>query len=106
MTLAEVSLVAFALFNGGRVVAYLPQLIRVYRDPHDAAAVSLATWALFAAANVATVCYALSVTGDRLVATLFAMNAVGCLAIVALTVLKRIFGARRPLNLGATRGFT
>jgi len=105
MTAAELSLVAFALFNGGRAVAYLPQLIRVYRDPHDAAAVSLATWALFAAANVATVCYALSVTGDRLVAAVFALNAAGCVAIVAMTVLKRIW-ARRPLNMGATRGVT
>jgi hypothetical protein len=103
MTLAEVSLVAFALLNGGRVVAYVPQMIRVYRDPHDAAAVSVATWALFAAANVATVCYALVVAGDRAVAIVFALNAVGCLAIVAMTVCKRISCARRPLNMTVSR---
>jgi hypothetical protein len=104
MTLAELSLVAFAVLNGVRAVAYLPQMIRVYRDPHDAAAVSLATWALFAASNTATVVYALVVAGDRVVAIVFAMNAVGSLAIVAMTMFKRMSCARRPLN--ATRGFT
>jgi hypothetical protein len=106
MTVAELSLVAFAVLNGGRVAAYLPQMIRVYRDPHGAAAVSVATWALFAAANIATVSYALIVAGDRVVATVFAMNAVGCLAIVAMTVWKRISCARPPLNVNVTRGFT
>src|SRR6267378_3035143 len=81
MTLAEYSIVAFALLNGGRAVAYFPQMIRVYRDPHGAAAVSLMTWTLFAAANVATVCYALTVSNDRVVAIVFALNAVGCMAI-------------------------
>ena len=41
MTLADYSMAAFALLNGGRTLAYFPQMIRVYRDPHDAAAVSL-----------------------------------------------------------------
>ena len=81
---------AFALLNGGRAVAYFPQMIRVYRDPHGAAAVSLMTWTLFAAANVATVCYALTVSNDRVVAIVFALNAVGCVAIAALTLVKRM----------------
>jgi hypothetical protein len=106
VTVAELSLVAFALLNGGRVIAYIPQMIRVYRDPHGAAAVPVATWALFAAANIATVSYALIVAGDRVVAAVFAMNAVGCLAIVAMTVFKRISCARRLMNVNATRGFT
>lgn len=106
MTLAEFSLVAFALLNGGRVIAYVPQMIRVYRDPHGAAAVSVATWALFAAANIATVCYALVIVGDRVVAIVFAMNAAGCLAIVAMTVFKRITCARRPLDIGVNRRYT
>lgn len=33
MTLADYSIAAFALLNGGRTVAYFPQMIRVYRDP-------------------------------------------------------------------------
>jgi hypothetical protein len=90
MTLADYSMTAFALLNGGRAVAYFPQMIRVYRDPHGAAAVSLTTWTLFAAANVATVCYALTVSNDRVVAIVFALNAVGCVAIAALTLIKRM----------------
>ena len=90
MTLADYSMTAFALLNGGRAIAYFPQMIRVYRDPHGAAAVSLMTWTLFAAANVATVCYALTVSNDRVVAIVFALNAVGCVAIAALTFAKRM----------------
>ena len=95
MTLADYSIVAFALLNGGRTVAYVPQMVRVYRDPHDAAAVSLLTWVLFAAANAATVCYALTVSEDRIMAIVFALNALSCLAIVGLTASKRIDVARR-----------
>ena len=99
MTLAEYSMAAFALLNGGRAVAYFPQMIRVYRDPHGASAVSLLTWALFAAANVATVCYALTVSNDRVVAIVFALNAIGCLAIVGLTAFKRVRVARHRATL-------
>ncbi len=90
MTLAEYSLVAFALLNGGRVFAYFPQIIQVCRCPHGAQAVSLLTWTLFAAANVATVCYALAVFNDRVMAIVFALNAAGCRAIVCLIVVKRV----------------
>jgi hypothetical protein len=99
MTLADYSMTAFALMNGGRAVAYFPQLIRVYRDPHGATGVSILTWVLFAAANVATVCYALTVTDDRTMATVFALNAIGCVAIVGLTAFKRIDVARRGASL-------
>ena len=99
MTLADYSMTAFALLNGGRAVAYFPQMIRVYRDPHGANAVSLLTWTLFAAANAATVCYALTVSGDRVLAIVFSLNAIGCLAIVGLTAFKRIDAARRRAML-------
>jgi hypothetical protein len=89
MTLADYSLTAFALLNGGRTAAYFPQFIRVYRDPHGAAAVSLMTWGLFTAANVATVSYALTITNDHVVAIVFALNAIGCLAICGVTAFKR-----------------
>jgi hypothetical protein len=99
MTLAEYSMTAFALLNGGRAVAYFPQMMRVYRDPHGAAAVSVITWVLFAAANVATVCYALTVSKDHVVAIVFAMNAIGCLAIVGLTAFKRLCFTSRCTKL-------
>ncbi len=99
MTLADYSIAAFALLNGGRTVAYFPQMIRVYRDPHGATAVSLLTWALFAAANAATVCYALTVSDDPIIAAVFALNTIGCVAIVGLTASKRIDVARRTTKL-------
>ena len=68
MTLADYSIVAFALFNGGRVVAYMPQIVCVYRCRNGAAAVSLLTWIMFTAANAATVTYALTVSSDLVVA--------------------------------------
>jgi hypothetical protein len=99
MTPADYSLAAFALLNGGRSLAYVPQLIRVYRDPHDAAAISLLTWVLFAASNLATVCYALTASNDRIAATVFALNAIGCVAIAGLTAYKRFDAARRATML-------
>jgi uncharacterized protein with PQ loop repeat len=94
MTLAELSLTAFALLNGARIVAYLPQIARVYHDRNGATAVSLMTWVMFAAANVATVAYALIVARDFVVAAVFALNTFGCLVIVVMTALRRLAWAR------------
>lgn len=90
MTLAEYSMTAFALLNGGRVIAYMPQIICVYRDPNGAVAVSLLTWIMFTAANLATVSYALTVSCDMVVAGVFALNALGCLIITMLITVRRI----------------
>ena len=90
MTLADYSMTAFALLNGGRVIAYMPQIIGVYRCPHGAAAVSLLTWMMFTAANVATVSYALTVSSDLVIAVVFALNAFGCLVVTTLIAVRRI----------------
>jgi len=90
MTLAEYSMTAFALLNGARVVAYMPQIICVYRDPNGAVAVSLLTWIMFTAANLATVSYALTVSCDLIVAGVFALNALGCLTITTLIAMRRM----------------
>ena len=60
MTLADYSMTAFALLNGARVLAYMPQIVCVYRDTNGAPSVSLVTWLMFTAANLATVSYALT----------------------------------------------
>jgi hypothetical protein len=101
MTHIELSLLVFAALNGIRVVAYLPQIIRIRRDPHGAAAVSILTWVLFAAANLATVGYYLVVVVDLIVAAAFALNAGGCLAIVAVTMVKRRSCAGQQLPVQA-----
>ena len=90
MTLADYSMTAFALLNGGWIVAYLPQIMCVYRDRNGAAAVSILTWAMFMAANLATVSYALTVSSDLIVASVFALNAVCCMAITGLIACRRV----------------
>jgi hypothetical protein len=93
MTLAEYSMTAFALLNGGRVLAYMPQIICVYRCRNRAVAVSLMTWVMFTAANIATVSYALTISSDLVLAGVFGLNALGCTAITALVAFRRMFGA-------------
>jgi hypothetical protein len=88
MTLKDYSVTAFAVLNGARIVAYLPQIICVYRDRAGASSVSMMTWGIFFSANMATVFYALTVSGDHIVAGIFAANAAACIAIFALILRK------------------
>ncbi len=103
MTLADYSMTAFALLNVGRVLAYMPQIICIYRCRNGAAAVSLMTWLMFTAANVATVAYALTVSSDLVVAGVFALNALFCFIITALVAFRRIAraSAAQPSHIGA-----
>src|SRR4051812_27864502 len=89
MTVAECAMAAFALLNSGRALAYVPQIARVYRDQNGAAAVSLVTWVLFASSNLATAVYAHAVYSDVIMATVFALNTLACLLVVAFTAMKR-----------------
>ena len=89
MTLAECSFGAFAILNTARLIAYFPQIIRIHGDANGAKAVSIATWLLFAAANLATVSYALTAANDAPMAIMFMLNTLGCLTIVGFTVWKR-----------------
>jgi uncharacterized protein with PQ loop repeat len=95
MTLADVSIAAFALLNGGRVIAYMPQIVCVYRCQNGAAAVSLLTWIMFTAANAATVTYSLAVSSDLVVAAMFGLNALSCMVITALVAFRRLSHGRR-----------
>lgn len=94
MTLAEYSMTAFALLNGGRIVAYMPQILCVYRCRKGAPAVSLMTWIMFSAANLATVSYAVTVSHDLVVAGIFALNAFCCLVITTLIAFRRMARGR------------
>jgi hypothetical protein len=95
MTLADYSVTAFTILNGARIVAYLPQIVCVHRDRAGASSVSMMTWGMFFSANMATVFDALAVIGDRVMAGVFAANAVACVAIFALILRKRIAHAWR-----------
>lgn len=90
MTLAEGSYAAFAILNAVRLIGYFPQILQIRRDTDGAKAVSITTWSIFSAAHLATVSYAIIVAGDVTMSVVFALNTLGCLAIVACTVLKRL----------------
>lgn len=84
----------FMIVNSARVAAYLPQIVRLSRCDGDAAAISASTWFLFLISNVATVAYAAVVLGDFWMGVFFAANALACVAILALTLVKRTSYAR------------
>jgi uncharacterized protein with PQ loop repeat len=92
---ADVAIALFAICNSARVLAYIPQIVRVACDKDNAAAISYATWLMFAVANVSTVFYAIVVVNDMKMALVFSANTLCCLLIVALTLYKRAYAGRR-----------
>lgn len=98
MTPAEIALALFAICNGVRVFAYVPQIIAVARDVGGASAISYTTWGLFAISHLSTVAYAVLVVDDWRMAAVFIANTLCCLLIVGLTVWKRaLFRAAQRL---------
>ena len=95
MTLEEITLALFAASNSIRVVAYLPQIRKAAADKNGASSISLMTWFLFLVAHLSTVAYALINRSDWGLATCFAVNAVCCVAILAVACWKRRNHARR-----------
>lgn len=89
MTAAEVALLAFTTCNTLRVLAYVPQIVRIARDTDGARAISYTTWGLFALSHLSTVAYAVAVMGDATLALVFGGNAAACFAVLGLTGWKR-----------------
>lgn len=77
---------ANALFTTLRIVAHVPQLIAVVRDPCGARAISVSSWVLFALANGSNAMYALVIASDRL---MFTINLISTLSCVAIAVVAR-----------------
>ncbi|WP_293795352.1 hypothetical protein [uncultured Bosea sp.] len=89
MTAVEIATTAFTLCNAVRVLAYLPQILRIIQDPDGARAISCATWSLFAISHLTTVVYALVAAHDPTMAAVFGGNTLACLLILGLTLFKR-----------------
>src|SRR5262245_35508781 len=89
MPLEEITLTLFAACNSIRVVAYLPQIHKAATDNSGAASISFMTWFLFLIAHLSTVAYALINRSDLGMAACFAINALCCLAILAIAFWKR-----------------
>ena len=106
MNSAETAVVLFAVCNSARVLAYIPQLVRVARDADGARAISCLTWGSFTIANLSTVSYALLFLSDWRTAAIFGANAACCLIIVGLSAYKRLqmdtVWRRRASLLGLT----
>ena len=84
MSASLAALLLFAACHLMRFVAYLFQLVRLARNPAAGGSVCTTTWALFAASNVATLIYAVEVVADGLMAVVFGINTLFCLAILGL----------------------
>jgi hypothetical protein len=89
MTLSETSLLAFTVFSGLRLVAYVPQICKVARDENGASAISYTTWALWTGNNISTGLYAAINLSDLLLAGASTLYAVCCLTVIAITASKR-----------------
>jgi energy-converting hydrogenase Eha subunit G len=95
MTLSEVSLLAFSVFSGLRLVSYIPQICRVARDENGASAISYATWALWTGNNISTGLYAAINLSDLLLAGASILYALCCLIVITITASKRQRTLRR-----------
>ena len=113
MSLEEITLALFAACNSFRLLAYLPQIFKAASDKNGASSISFMTWSLFLLAHLSTVAYALVNRSDWGLATCFAVNAICCVAILAVAYwkrrrhVKRLYHKDRPaLCVGSrTRGY-
>jgi hypothetical protein len=79
----------FTVMNTLRILAYVPQMFKAAQDANGASAISYATWTLFLISHLTTIAYALVGLGDLVMALVFAANALACLAIISITLVKR-----------------
>lgn len=75
--------------NAVRLLSYVPQIFAVAREASGAHAISLATWLFWTLSNAATAIYCSTVINDLLLAGTMWGNAVGCVAVASLTMMKR-----------------
>jgi len=89
MSLSEVTLLSFSIFNVLRIGSYLPQIFRVATDKEGAKAISYVTWCIWIGANAATAAYAVVNVSDIALFLFSTLNALGCMIVVGLTAVKR-----------------
>jgi hypothetical protein len=89
MSAADIALLIFTACNSARVLAYVPQILKIGQDTNGAQAISYSTWSLFGLSHLSTVGYALLTVSDVHLAAVFLANTACCGAIVGLTFYKR-----------------
>ena len=102
MTVADITLAVFTLFNSLRFLAYVPQIAKAIKDQSGAEAISFGTWALFLVSHLSAMAYAIVNQGDWAMAILFLSNAVGCGVIIMIAGWKR--SRHRRLRLTTADG--
>lgn len=104
-TAADLIVVLFALTNGMRVLAFLPQIALLLRDRSGAAAVSCGTWLLFLVSNMSTAAYGAVVLDDRWMTLIFTGSSILNASIVALVLMRRHSSSARlvPNPVGGRR---
>ena len=80
---------AFFAANGGRIVAYIPQLIAAWKCENGAKSVSRMTWGYFAFAHLTGILYGLLVIHNQQMALVFAGNFVVCCLLVGIVTWKK-----------------
>jgi hypothetical protein len=88
MTFSDLAYYLFTIFNGLRLVSYLPQIYKIAHDANGASAISYSTWFLWTAANGSTAVYSFSNLGDITMGLVNGFNALCCAVVVALTAFK------------------
>jgi len=99
MTVADITLTVFTLFNSLRFLAYIPQIIKAINDESGAEAISFGTWGLFLASHASAMAYAIENQGDWKMASLFLSNATGCGAILSIAAWQRYRHRRRTRDV-------
>jgi hypothetical protein len=77
----DVVILAFSVTNACRIVAYIPQIVRLALDRGGSCGVSCWTWSLFFISNVATAVYASIVLRDSWMTIVFTANTIGSFTI-------------------------
>src|SRR5678810_1260247 len=105
MTVPDITLPLFTLFNSLRFLAYVPQIARAIKDQSGAEAISFGTWALFLVSHLSAMAYAIVNQGDWAMAILFLSNAAGCGVIIMIAGWKRSRHRRLKLQPAAAMDF-
>lgn len=80
---------AFFAANGGRIVAYFPQVLAASRCKNGAKSISRMTWGYFAIAHFTGVLYAYEVVHNEHMALVFLGNCLVCSLLVAIVTWKK-----------------
>lgn len=86
----KILMIAYAFFNGARVLSYVPQIIAASKDRTGAKAISLLTWGFWTMANLTTALYATYIVDDVLLMLMNIGNTFGCAVVFAIVWCKRL----------------